>query len=199
MQNVIILASASPARRALLEQAGVAFEVVPSDVDEAEIKDELTQKNESAETIAAALADAKALEVSRQYPKRLVLGGDQILTCNGALFDKPADRAGAAVHLRTLSGTWHSLETALAIAEAGNVTWRFQTAANLKMRTLSPSFIERYLSTVGDAVLSSVGAYQLEGYGAQLFDRIEGDFFTILGLPLLPVLEQLRLRKLMPE
>lgn len=194
MAQTLILASASPARKAVLDNAGVTFDVRPSRVDEDELKRSLKAQNMPAKNIAEALAEAKALKISRMVPEALVLGGDQILVCNDVMFDKPMDMDHAAAHLRALSGKWHSLETALVLAEGGQSIWRHLSAAKLKMRQLSDSFIADYLNQIGPAALTSVGAYQLEGLGAQLFEKIEGDFFTILGLPVLPVLQQLRLR-----
>lgn len=199
MAQTLILASASPARKAVLENAGVAFDVRPSRVDEDELKRSLKAQNMPAKNIAEALAEAKALKISRMQPEALVLGGDQILVCNDVLFDKPMDMDHAAAHLRALSGKWHSLETALVLAEGGQSIWRHLSAAKLKMRQLSDRFITEYLDQIGPAALTSVGAYQLEGLGAQLFEKIEGDFFTILGLPVLPVLQQLRLRAMVPS
>jgi septum formation protein len=199
MAQTLILASASPARKAVLENAGVAFDVRPSRVDEDELKRSLKAQNMPAKNIAEALAEAKALKISRMQPEALVLGGDQILVCNDVLFDKPMDMDHAAAHLRALSGKWHSLETALVLAEGGQSIWRHLSAAKLKMRQLSDRFIAEYLDQIGPAALTSVGAYQLEGLGAQLFEKIEGDFFTILGLPVLPVLQQLRLRAMVPS
>lgn len=199
MPQTFTLASASPARKAVLERAGVSFQVHPARVDEDELKHSLKAEGLPARNIAEALAEAKAVKVSQRLPNDLVLGGDQILVCNGVMFDKPRDRDNAAGHLTALSGKWHQLETALVLAEDGKAVWRNLATAKLKMRTLSPDFIQAYLSQIGEAALSSVGAYQLEGVGAQLFEKIEGDFFTILGLPLLPVLQQLRLRAMVPS
>lgn len=199
MAQTLILASASPARKSVLENAGVSFDVRPSRVDEDELKRSLKAQNMPAKNIAEALAEAKALKISHMQPEALVLGGDQILVCNDVLFDKPMDMDHAAAHLRALSGKWHSLETALVMAEGGQSIWRHLSAAKLKMRQLSDSFIKEYLDRIGPAALTSVGAYQLEGLGAQLFEKIEGDFFTILGLPVLPVLQQLRLRAMVPS
>lgn len=194
MLQTFVLASSSPARKALLEGAGIDFQVRPARVDEDELKRSLKAQQLPAKNIAEALAEAKALKVSHMLPEALVLGGDQILVCNDVLFDKPIDMDHAAAHLRALSGKWHSLETALVLAEGGQAIWRHLGQAKLKMRPLSDVFITQYLSDVGEAALTSVGAYQLEGIGAQLFEKVEGDFFTVLGLPLLPVLQQLRLR-----
>lgn len=199
MAQTFILASSSPARRAILEQAGVEIVVRPARVDEDELKRSLKAEGQPAPAIAEALAEAKAIKVSQSVPEALVLGGDQVLVCNDILFDKPTDLDHAAAHLRALSDKWHSLETALVMAEGGKPIWRNISRAKLKMRPLSDSFIADYLQHIGNDALTSVGAYQLEGRGAQLFEKIDGDFFTILGLPLLPVLQQLRLRSMMPS
>jgi len=191
-----ILASASQSRQSILRRAGIDFTAEPADIDEAAIKTSMGEKGAKPSEIALALAQQKAIKVSKANPSALVLGGDQILVCNGVLFDKPPDLTAAAAHLHSLSGHWHNLETALVFAQDGKVVWHHNAVATLKMRTLSKAFIGTYLGQVGQAALSSVGAYQLEGLGAQLFDQIEGDFFTILGLPLLPVLQQLRQRNM---
>ncbi|MEM7568743.1 MAG: Maf family nucleotide pyrophosphatase [Pseudomonadota bacterium] len=190
----LVLASASPARAAVLKQAGIAFEARPSRLDEDELKNSLKAEGLNARDMADALAEAKAIKVSARDSEALVLGGDQILVCNDILFDKPVDMNHAAAHLAALSGKRHELQTALVLAQRGEAIWRHVSVAKLYMRPLSQAAIETYLMRAGDAVLSSVGAYQLEGLGAQLFEKIDGDFFTVLGLPLLPLLQQLRLR-----
>ncbi|MEO0412918.1 MAG: Maf family nucleotide pyrophosphatase [Pseudomonadota bacterium] len=192
----LILASQSPARRAVLEGAGIPFDVRPARLDEEELKRSLAAQNVKARDMADALAEAKAIKVSARAGEALVLGGDQILVCNDILFDKPADMDHAAAHLAALSGKEHQLQTALVLAQNGESIWRHVSAAKLKMRPLSPAAISTYLEAAGEGVLTSVGAYKLEGLGAQLFERIDGDYFTILGLPLLPLLQQLRLRQM---
>lgn len=192
----LILASQSPARRAVLAGAGIAFDVQPARLDEEELKRSLAAQNIKARDMADALAEAKAIKVSARAPGALVLGGDQILVCNDILFDKPVDMDHAAAHLSALSGKEHQLQTALVLAQNGEPIWRHVSVAKLKMRPLSSASIAAYLDAAGEEVLTSVGAYQLEGLGAQLFERIDGDYFTILGLQLLPLLQQLRLRQM---
>ncbi len=195
----LILASASTARAEMLRAAGVAIEIVPARVDEGELKLSLQQQEADVETAAIALAELKALQVSRAKPGRLVLGADQMLDCDGAWFDKPESRAGARNQLLTLRDKTHRLTSAAVLARDGLRVWHHATAARLTMRAFTDSFLDQYLDQAGDAVLSSVGAYQLEGLGAQMFKRIDGDFFTILGLPLLPVLDILREQSLLPR
>ena len=188
----LVLASASAARRQLLENAGVSFSVEAAGIDEAAIKESLAAEQATGSRVAEVLAELKAMRVSIRHPGKFVLGCDQVLDLNGRLFDKPADLAEAADHLRALSGKRHSLATAAVIAQNGAAIWRDIAVPQLTMRSLSPEFIDDYLTQVGEAATSSVGAYQLEGLGAQLFERVDGDFFSILGLPLLSVLGFLR-------
>lgn len=189
----IILASGSASRRAVLSAAGVEAIGIKPNVDEAPVRDAMRAEGAPVRDQAMALAELKAIKVSRQNPG-LVIGGDQMLALGDRAFDKPADMAGARSHLEALSGQTHVLETALVICEDGQPVWRHLARPKLTMRTLSPAFIDTYLDTVGEALLETVGAYQLEGRGAQLFTRIDGDFFSILGLPLLPLLDYLRVR-----
>ncbi len=191
----LILASASKVRGQMLRNAGVIFEVEVSDVDE----DVLKAKSGAAsvEDIALELAMAKAQAVSVLHPEALVIGADQILECDGRLFDKPVGRAGAVTHLQTLSGKLHRLITAAAVVQGGTLLWQVTDEVRLTMREVSDDFIQSYLDQAGEDVLASVGAYRLEDIGAQLFTRVEGDFFTVLGLPLLPLLEFLRLQRVL--
>jgi len=198
MADPVILASGSPVRRMLLENAGVPFTVSTRAVDEAAIRDALKAEGASAADCALALAELKAQRVSHAEPGALVIGCDQMLECNGVWFEKPVDRDHARAHLQALSGRTHSLFAGLVVCKSGQRLWHHVARADLAVRPLGPDFIEGYLDRTGDAVLGSVGAYQLEGEGAQLFSRIDGDFFTILGLPLLPLLEFLRVRGVMP-
>ena len=193
----IILASASAARTALLANAGVAHSVVPSVVDEGGIRRRMVEDGAAPGVLARALAEAKALEVSAAEPGALVIGADQLLVRNGAIYDKPESLEAAARQLRELRGHGHDLVTSVCLAEAARVIWRHTETARLEMRQLSDQFIADYLSAGGAALLSSVGAYQLEGLGGQLFSRVEGDYFSILGLPLLPLLATLRDRGVM--
>jgi septum formation protein len=193
----IILASGSASRRALLRGAGVNAETVPPLVDEDAAKLAMRDEGLSVRDQAMQLAELKAQKVSASHPG-LVIGGDQMLALGDEAFDKPRDLDGARTHLRRLSGQAHTLETAIAIAEDGQLVWRHLARPKMTMRHLSDTFIEAYVETCGDALLTTVGAYQLEGRGAQLFSRIEGDYFSILGLPLLPLLDYLRTRGVLP-
>lgn len=188
----IILASGSPFRRAMLENAGVAFDVVRPDIDERAVEAPLAGSGASAEDVALVLAEAKALDVSAKHPDAVVIGSDQTLSLGDRIFHKPEDMDGARRHLLALSGRTHHLNSAVVLARRGEAVWRHVSVVSLTMRELSPAFIGRYLAQVGGNALQSVGAYQIEGAGIQLFDKIEGDHFTIVGLPLLPLLRQLR-------
>lgn len=189
----IILASGSASRRALLAGAGVEAESVKPNVDEDAAKAVMRADGLSVRDQAMQLAELKAIKVSRARPG-LVIGGDQMLNLDGEAFDKPPTLAAAKQHLQKLSGKSHHLETAIVIAEDGAPVWRFLARPKLTVRTLSDEFIERYVDACGESLLSTVGAYQLEGQGAQIFTQIEGDYFSILGLPLLPLLDYLRVR-----
>jgi septum formation protein len=188
----LILASASKARRAVLEGAGLRFETRVAGVDEDAIKQAAQAEGISADEAALILADAKAERVARAAPDALVIGADQLLVCDGAWFDKPPDMAAARAHLQRLRGRRHELVTALVCHRAGQRIWQHVAKPRLTMRDFSDAFLEAYLAAEGEALLSSVGAYRLEGHGAQLFDRIEGDQPAILGMPLLPLLGFLR-------
>jgi septum formation protein len=188
----IVLASASATRRRLLAAAGIVALSDPAALDEGEIRAAFKAEGASALDCAAALAEGKALRVSARHPDALVIGADQILDCGGTWFEKAADRAAAQAHLRALRGKTHSLAGAVAIAQQGRIIWQARSAPRLAMRAFSDAFLETYLDQAGDAVLQSVGAYELEGLGIHLFAKIEGDYFAILGLPLLPLLAFLR-------
>jgi septum formation protein len=192
MSTSIILASGSTTRAAMLRAAGVAIEVVPARVDEDEMKRSLRLQGADPEQAAIALAELKALQVSRQRPGRLVLGADQLLDCEATWFDKPADRAAARAQLLSLRGRSHRLTSAAVLARDGARLWHRAEAARLTMRAFTDGFLDMYLDAAGPVLHGAVGAYQLEGLGAQMFQRIDGDFFVILGLPLLPVLDILR-------
>lgn len=186
----LILASRSHVRRALLESAGVPVEVLPADIDERAV--EAQAPLQAPVAIAALLAREKALATARQKPESLVLGADQILSLEGRRFSKPADRSAARAQLRALSGRTHELYSAIAFAQDATVLFEHVAVARLTMRALSDRFAQNYLDAVGEAATASVGAYQLEGLGIQLFERVDGDYFTILGLPLMTALDFLR-------
>ena len=186
----LLLASASASRRAMLTAAGVEHDARASGVDEAALKDALGEL--SPRDLADALAEAKAVEVSGLAPDRLVLGGDSVVAVDGRLFDKPVDRADAAEHLRAFSGRTMTLVSAAVLAREGRTVWRHVDSARLDVRALSEGFIEWYLEREWPAVGACVGCFRSEGLGVQLFERMDGDQFTILGLPLLPLLAQLR-------
>lgn len=188
----IVLASASAARSALLAAAGVRFTVRPAAIDERAVEIPLIAGGASPADVAAALAEAKAVAVSRAADDALVIGADQTLDLDGTRWTKPANLAEAREQLARLSGREHRLHSAVAVARGGRVTWLHAESAGLTMRALSATAVDAYLAEAGDAVLESVGGYQIEGPGIRLFERIDGDYFAILGLPLLPLLAYLR-------
>ena len=190
----LILASASPVRAALLRNAGVNLDVMPSPVDEQDIKASLRAENAIPRDQADVLAEAKALAVSRRNPGRMVLGADQILSFQGDAFDKPRTVEEARAHLMRLRGGRHELFSAAVIAFDGAPVWRHIGVARLAMRPFSDRFLDEYLDRMGDEILTTVGGYKLEGIGAQLFARVDGDYFAILGLPLIETLGFLRMR-----
>ncbi|UDL87404.1 Maf-like protein [Mesorhizobium sp. PAMC28654] len=192
MTEKIILASGSPFRKAMLINAGIDVEAVPADVDERALEAPLQGSGVSPEDVALVLAEAKATEVSKRRRGALVLGCDQTLSLGDEVFHKPADMEGARRHLLALSGKTHQLNSAAVLVRDRGVLWRHVGIASMTMRKLGPAFIGRHLARVGAKALSSVGAYQIEGEGIQLFEKIEGDHFTIVGLPLLPLLDELR-------
>lgn len=196
----LILGSGSATRRKMLRNAGISFEVTAADVDEAILRDELTANDPqiTPADIATALAAAKALAVSRRHPDGLVIGSDQVLDLDGEILTKPQDAAGVRTTLQKLSGKTHALHAAVALALGGTIVWSNLDTARLTMRPLSAQFIEGYVARVGEQVCQSVGAYQIEDLGIQLFQRIDGDHFTILGMPFLPLLSELRERGVIP-
>lgn len=186
----LVLASSSPFRRMLMENAGLAFESRAAEIDEREIEAGL--EGASPDQVALTLAKAKALEVTGHFPGALVIGSDQTMSLGSRVYHKPKTLAEAKENLLSLSSKTHRLNSAIAFARDGEIVWEHVAHADLTVRGLSETFVDRYLSRVGEKVYGSVGAYQLEGEGIQLFSRIEGDYFTILGLPMLPLLEKLR-------
>jgi septum formation protein len=199
MSEAVILASGSATRLTLLRQAGLTVEAIAPSIDEEEMRAAFRSENLPAEACAMALAEMKATRISQRHPGALVIGADQMLICNGVWFDKPADQTHARAYLQSLRGKTHRLVTAAFVARNGQHIWNTIDTAQLTMRPFSDGFLDDYLRRTGPAVLSSVGAYHLEGLGAQLFSRIEGDFFTILGLPLLPLLGFLRDHGALPK
>ncbi|MFK0685918.1 Maf-like protein [Ochrobactrum sp. BD67] len=192
----LILASKSPFRSALLKNAGIAFSTASAEVDERAVEAPLYETGATPEEVAQVLAEAKALDVSEKNPGAVVIGCDQTLSLGDKIFHKPADMEAARRQLLKFSGMTHQLNSAVVLAKDGKTLWRHVSIARMTMRDLDPGFVGRYLGRVGDTALSSVGAYQVEGPGIQLFEKIDGDYFTIVGLPLLPLLDELRKEKL---
>jgi septum formation protein len=191
----LVLASQSSARRMLLTAAGVPVDAHPADIDERGLErglESAAMAQSAGGAVAALLAREKAIAVESRYRGRLTLGADQTLTLDGKRFAKPADRKAARAQLRELCGRTHELHSAVAFVQHGAVLFEYVGMARLTMRNFSDDFLELYLDAVGDAVTASVGAYQIEGRGVQLFERVDGDYFTVLGLPLMEALEFLR-------
>jgi len=196
---MIVLSSSSQTRRKLLARSGIDFKTAIPPVDERAIKATLKNAGANAEEVAGNLAESKANSVAEILPGAYVIGADQMLECDGIWFDKPADRAGAAAHLKSLRGKTHRLITATVIAHEGRIIWRRIETAHMTMRNFSDAFLDHYLETAGQGVIQSVGAYEFEGVGAQLFEKVDGDFFSILGLPLIPLLVGLREAGAIPQ
>lgn len=195
----LILASASPARAEMLRAAGLAIEIAPARIDEAAVKAALRAEDAPARDQADMLADLKAKRIGSRHPDRLILGADQVLVADGTVFDKPADMAEARDQLLRLRGRSHQLLSAAVICQGGQAVWRHVGTARLTMRPFTEAFLDGYLAQAGEAVLGSVGGYQIEGRGAQLFARVEGDWFSVLGLPMLEILGFLRARGVLVE
>jgi septum formation protein len=188
----VILASGSKARAAILAGAGVTFETAIAGVDEAAVKTGLLAEGNGPREVAEALAELKAVRVSRKHPGALVIGADQTLDLKGQLFDKAESLAEARDRLRHLRGKTHKLHSAVVVALDGQAIWREVPAAKLTMRPFTDAFLDDFLTRGGEGLLGSVGCYRLEDDGVQLFSRIDGDYFTILGLPLMGLLDLLR-------
>lgn len=188
----LVLASGSKIRSDLLRNAGIRLEVDPAGIDERAVEAPLMEAGVLPEDIALILAEAKANDVSERRKEDLVIGADQVLAFEGRRYTKPEDMEAARRQLLAFSGQTHTLLSAVVLSRNGVAIWRHVSAAHLTMRELTPAFVGHYLADVGTAALSSVGAYQLEGMGVQLFERIDGDYFTVLGLPLLPLFAELR-------
>jgi septum formation protein len=185
-----VLASGSMIRRAILQSAGIDFDVIKSSVDEEAIK--RSNSGLSPAQMACVLGEAKACDVSSRHPDRLVLGADQTMEIDGRLFDKLTDRTQARDRLLSMRGRPHALHSGLVLARSGVPVWRLSQTSTLHVRNFSDEFLDHYLETAGEELTASVGAYAYEGLGAQLFDHVDGDYYAILGLPLLPLLSALR-------
>ncbi|WP_374828843.1 Maf-like protein [Paenochrobactrum pullorum] len=192
MTTSLILASKSPFRAQLLNNSGLIFGTENADIDERAVEAPLYRSGATPEDVAVVLAEAKALAVSAKYPDAIIIGCDQTLSLSDEIFHKSTNLEEAGNNLLKLSGKTHQLNSGIVLVKNGETIWRHVSIAYMTMRHLKPEFIGRYLGRVGDIALSSVGAYQVEGEGIQLFEKIEGDYFTIIGLPLLPLLQKLR-------
>lgn len=196
MQPRVILASRSSSRATLLRNAGIAFEARPVSVDEDAVKESMLAEGAPPRDIADTLAELKAHRAAARDPAALTIGADQVLDCRGKLFSKPRDLEGARSQLKSLSGRPHDLLSAAVIYEGGQPVWRHVGKVRLTMRPFSDAFLDRYIAAEGEALLQTVGCYRLEGLGAQLFTQVSGDYFCVLGLPLLEILGFLRTRNI---
>lgn len=197
MTQTLILASGSASRAMLLGNAGIPFVKIPSTVDEDQIKEECLMRGFTPKAVALRLAEAKALQVAAAHPG-MVLGGDQVLQLDNDLISKSPDMAAARDLLKRMSGKTHYLHAGMALCENGQLIWSHVETAEMSVRALSDAFIDRYLEEAGEKLLSTVGNYMLEGSGVHLFESIRGDYFTVLGLPLLPLLGKLRQFEVLP-
>lgn len=197
----LILASGSATRRTMLAAAGLSFEVVPAHIDEAAIMAALMDDSDDfiAEFIAGELAVRKARAVSENHPDAIVIGADQVLALGRRVFNKAPDSDEARQTLLALRGRTHELHSSVAVVRKGSSIWQQTDSAYLTMRDFSDAFLDDYIATAGDILTSSVGCYAIEGKGVQLFERVEGDYFTVLGLPLVPLLARLRAMGCMPS
>ena len=193
----LVLASASPTRQAMLRAAGVSFTISPASLDEADLMKELTANGADAVAVTATLAEQKAMLVSRRMPHLTVLGGDSVLLLGSEILGKSHDLKALKILLRKMSGRSHHLVSSAALARDGHVFWHHTERVRMTVRHLSDGFIDSYLTREGKALLGSAGGYRFEGFGAQLFESVEGDYFSILGMPLLPVLAELRAQGLL--
>jgi septum formation protein len=192
LSQPLLLASKSAGRRLALSQANIPFDVVPAEIDERAIEAQVIRSGGDPDAVVLALSRAKALKIAQAHPGRLVLGADQAGSLEGQIFGKPADLSAAKHQLSALSGRRHRLHSGFALARDDRVLFDAVAHADLTMRQLDDAFLDAYLEAVGDVALTSAGAYQIEGLGAHLFEKIEGDHWTILGLPLLELLSTLR-------
>lgn len=190
--NRLILASRSPFRAAILKNAGLAFDIEAADIDERAVEAPLQDSGMASADIAEILAMAKAEDVSERFPEAVVIGSDQVLAFEGEQLHKPSTMEDARRRLLALSGKEHELHSAVVLVREGSVLWSHVETTTIRFRKLSPQFVGHHLASVGEKALSSVGAYQIEGEGIQLIEKIDGDFFSIIGMPLLPLLAELR-------
>lgn len=188
----LILASGSIARRQMLAGAGLGFSVIPADLDETAIIQAAREEKKSALECAKTLADEKALSVSKTNSQALVIGSDQIMQCEGVWLEKAVNKEEAQQKLKFLRGKTHEAISAVSVAKEEKILWRHIEITKLRMHNFDDAFLERYIESAGDILMQCVGAYAIEKHGAQLFDAIEGDYFTVLGMPLLPLLKYLR-------